>query len=62
MSDDRQLLELTSQEEWERRTSPARLLERMDLDVRRGSALRKILNAERQAANPDEHELEHERV
>jgi hypothetical protein len=60
MSDDRQLLELTSQEEWEKRNSVDALLRSMDGDVKRGNALRKILDAERQAAIPDEHELEHE--
>jgi hypothetical protein len=59
-ADDRQLLELTSQEEWERKYSPAALLPKMLRDVERGNALRKILDAERRAAIPDEHELEHE--
>jgi hypothetical protein len=59
MDDDRQLLELTSQEEWERRNS-VDLLKKLERDVRRSSALRRVLDAERRAANPDEHELEHE--
>lgn len=58
--DDRQLVELTSQEEWERRNSVDAVVKKMERDVQRGSALRRILEAERQAAVPDEHELEHE--
>lgn len=58
--DDRRLLDLTSQEEWERRNSVDAVAKKMERDVQRGSALRRILEAERQAAVPDEHELEHE--
>jgi hypothetical protein len=35
-------------------------IERMEGYVRRGSALRQILEAERQAADPGKHELKHE--
>lgn len=57
-ADDRQLLELTSQEEWERKYSPAALLPKMQRDVERGNALQRVLRAERLAANRDTCEQE----
>ena len=60
--DDRQLVELTTQEEWERRTSPAYLLEKMQFDVERGNELQRILRAERLAANRDDCEQERKEV
>jgi len=53
MSDDRQLLELTSQEEWERKNSVSAMLVKMQRDVERGNALQRVLRAERLAANRD---------
>jgi hypothetical protein len=60
--DDRQQVELTSQEEWERKNSPATLLVKMQRDVERGNALQRILKAERLAANRDDCEQERKDV
>lgn len=60
MSDDRQLVELHLRERWELHQWLERKLGKMERDVENGNALRRILNAERQAAIPGEHEQEHD--
>jgi hypothetical protein len=59
--DDRQLREIHDRERWDADTWLERTCRKMESDVERGTALQRILRAERLAANRDinEQELNH---